>query len=177
MAMIGTHRTVQSRIACEISQVLGSITYDDAIRLPYTTASIKEAQRLYPVIGMSLSRKAPADGMHVNGVYFPPGTTVGCNPVSLHRNSDVFGPMAEEFIPDRWLDDDLTKGMERYNLTWGGGSRSCPGKHLAELVLYKAVPALIKEFEVEAKLPPEHDIRYFFMAMLSGVKVRFIPRN
>jgi cytochrome P450 len=95
----------------------------------------------------------------------------------LHRNSEVFGPNADDYLPERWLADDAeaVRAMERYNLTWGGGTRMCPGRHLAEMVLYKVVPALIREFDIDVVvMPREEDVKYYFMAMLTGVKVRFV---
>jgi cytochrome P450 len=177
MAMIGSHPDVQARIADEIVQTVHPMRFENAVRLQYTQASIKEAQRLYPVIGMSLPRKVPAGGLDVHGRYFPAGTTVGCNPFALHRNSNIFGDDVGDFKPERWLDAEAAKAMERYNLTWGGAPRNCPGRHLAELIMYKAVPALIKEFRVEVTMPPEGSMRFYFLAMMTDVRVRFIPRE
>ncbi|KAM7223106.1 Cytochrome P450 monooxygenase sdnT [Rhypophila decipiens] len=199
MAMIGSHPDVQDKILDELRRHgyfprtptstnkdqqpdVGqtNIDSDAAASLSYTMASIKEAQRLYPVIGMSLSRKVPKSGLSVNGVYIPPGTTVGCNPVSLHRNTAIFGDNASNFKPERWLQDDreARRAMERYNLTWGGGGRTCPGRHLAEMVVWKVVPALLREFEVVVtKMPCDEEVEYYFMAMLTGVRAKFIPRT
>lgn len=179
MAMIGSHPDVQQKVTEEVRHTSDAVTYDSAARLRYTQASIKEAQRLHPVIGMSLSRKVPAGGVSLDGRFFPSGTTVGCNPVSLHRNPDIFGVDADEYNPDRWVqedDDARVRMMERINLTWGGGARYCPGRHLAELVVYKVVPALLKEFDLEITvLPEESKLPCYFMAMLTGVKARFLP--
>ena len=66
--------------------------------------------------------------------------------------------------------------MERTNLTWGGGSRSCPGRHLAELVVNSVVPALMREFDLEITAMPEgSEMPCYFMAMLTGVRARFVP--
>ncbi|KAK3395140.1 cytochrome P450 [Podospora didyma] len=187
MAMIGSHPDVQRKIASEVrhdSINSGSNEQHDnsavVVPYPYTLASIKEAQRLYPVIGMSLSRRVPAGGMTIQGRYFQAGTTVGCNPVALHRNTDIFGPDADKYRPERWfLSSTKTqriRAMERYNLTWGGGGRTCPGRHLAEMVIHKIVPALLKEFDVEVTyIPPDEEVKYYFMAMLTGVRARFVP--
>jgi cytochrome P450 len=106
---------------------------------------------------------------------------VGCNPVSLHRSAEIFGHDADDFRPARWLtggDPTRIRDMERYNLTWGGGARSCPGRNLAQLVLCKVVPTLFREFDIEVvEMPAEDDVKYYFMAMLTGVKVRFLPRS
>lgn len=181
MAMIGSHPGVQSRVAGEVRRSTETISSDNAVRLRYTQASIKEAQRLHPVIGMSLSRTVPVGGVHLHGSFFPAGTTVGCNPAALHRNPEIFGVDADTYNPDRWLQDDdpvQLRMMERTNLTWGGGSRSCPGRHLAELVVNKVVPALLREFDLEiTTMPDEREMPCYFMAMLTGVRAKFIPVN
>lgn len=184
MAMIGSHPSTQRRVAHEVRASTDStadpMSYTAVARLPFTQATIKEAQRLYPVIGMSLPRRVPAGttGMRAHGHHFPPGTTVGCNPASLHRNADIFGVDAGEFNPDRWLrPGGDVRAMERYNLTWGGGARRCPGRHLAEMIVYKVVAALVREFDLEVRVPPEEEMPVYFMAMLTGVKVRFLPRR
>lgn len=176
--MIASHPKSMKQVAEELRNAARPVSLETASALPYTQACIKEAQRLHPVIGMSLPREVPAGGLRIHGHYFPAGTTVGCNPVSLHRNPDIFGPDAEAFKPDRWLDANLdTNAMKRYNLTWGGGARTCPGRHLAELILSKAVATLVREFDIRVDFPPEEDMPFYFMAMLSGVKARFSPRD
>lgn len=179
MALLGSHQDVQARVSQEVLDAIEPGQYSAATRLPIMQALIKEVKRLYPVISMSLPRKVPTGGLHLHGFYFPPDTTVGCNPVALHRNTDVFGPDSHLFSMDRWLtaDPDTTRNMERVSLSWGGGSRSCPGRHLAELVVFKVIPALVKEFRIEAVLPPEDEGRSYFLSMLTGVKTRFIERH
>jgi cytochrome P450 len=179
-AMMGSHPHVQEHLVEELEALpVGSISCDAAAFSPYTMAVIKEAQRLFPAIGMSLPRTVPAGGMRVHSHYFPPGTTVGCNPISLHRNPDIFGADAELFRPERWLeaDPETRRLMERYNLTWGGGTRTCPGRNLAEMILHKVVPALIREFEITAKVPRDEDMPMYFMAMMTGVKATFWQRG
>ncbi|KAL2193255.1 cytochrome P450 [Corynascus similis CBS 632.67] len=175
MAMIGSHHEVRRRVVDEVRHGPSIKESDNCPHLQYTRASIKEAQRLHPVIGMSLSRKVPRPGLSLHGHFFPAGTSVGCNPVGLHLQAEIFGDDATNYNPDRWLQNDLVvRQMERINLTWGGGARSCPGRHLAELVLHKVVPALLKEFDLEITfMPKETEMPCYFMSMLSGVKARF----
>ncbi|KAK7420437.1 hypothetical protein QQZ08_010424 [Neonectria magnoliae] len=179
IAMVGSREDVQARVTKEILETNSPSEYVTASRLPLLQALIKESKRLYPVVGMSLPRKAPQAGLRLHDIFFPPGTTVGCNPVALHRNTDVFGPDSYEFRMDRWIDADLetTRNMERFNLSWGGGSRTCPGRHLAELIVFKVVPALVREFEIKVSIPPEDEIPSYFLSMLTGVKVRFVERQ
>ncbi|KAF7554635.1 hypothetical protein G7Z17_g2810 [Cylindrodendrum hubeiense] len=178
IAMVGSREDVRDKVTNEVLEAATPTEYSTATRLPLLQALVKETKRLYPVISMSLPRKVPRGGLHLHDVFFPPGTTVGCNPVALHRNVEVFGSDSSEFRMDRWIDADpeTARNMERFSLSWGGGSRTCPGRHLAELVVFKVVPALVKEFEIEASIPPEDDIPSYFLSMLTGVKARFIER-
>ena len=243
LAMIGSHPAVQDRVAQEVGPHLketGTVPFDaTAKELKYTLAAIKEAQRLHPVIAMSLSRTVPrtmtkegagGGGTVINGYWIPSGTTVGCNPVALHRNREIFGEDAGRYNPDRWLpgggravsiaasgskadaDSDLkpisdltttpdtgsnpasnhsTSNLEEddadrkrlremlhLNLTYGGAPRTCPGRHLAELIVWKVVPRLIAEFKVEVtRMPEDEEGERFFMSMLTGVGVRFLERG
>ncbi|KAB5549552.1 cytochrome P450 [Coniochaeta sp. 2T2.1] len=178
IAMISSHPASKNRVLEEVDHVPAPTSFDTTSSLSYTQACIKEAQRLHPVIGMALPRRVPAGGAYIHGHYFPAGTTVGCNPISLHQNGDIFGADADVYNPGRWFDETLdTRAMKRYNLTWGGGARTCPGRHLAELILHKVVPTLMREFDIQVDIPPEEDMPFYFMAMLSGVKARFLPRN
>ncbi|KIH93230.1 benzoate 4-monooxygenase cytochrome p450 [Sporothrix brasiliensis 5110] len=191
VAMIGSHPDAFQTVADEVRALKGNnktvcSARDAMAKVPFTAASIKEAQRLHPAIGMSLSRVVP-DGppVELHGHVLPPGTIVGCSPPALHRNREVFGQDADEFRPGRWLDaqrkeelDPLQRRlMERINLTWGGGARTCPGRYLAELVVYKAVVALVRNFDIEATMPADEDIRYYFLAMLNGARARFHVRE
>ncbi|KAF7188095.1 Cytochrome P450 monooxygenase [Pseudocercospora fuligena] len=179
LSMLGSHAEAQDQVRGEVLQqeyVKGD-GYANTCTLTYTEACIKEAQRLHPVIGMSLSRTVPANGTKIDGFYFPPGTTVGCSPVALHRNPEIFGPEVKEYRPDRWRKGDHAKIMDRCNLIWGGGARNCPGRALAELIVQRVVSTLIKEFEISVVMPAEEDMPMYFMAMLSGVKACFRARD
>ncbi|KAL8376826.1 hypothetical protein RB595_007784 [Gaeumannomyces hyphopodioides] len=176
MAMLGSSPGVQDRVARD-QQGLANAGSGNWSPAPYTVAAVKEAQRLYPVIGMSLPREVPVGGTRLHGTFLPAGTTVGVNPVSLHRNEQIFGPDAHLFNPERWLDSAKSRAMDRCNLTWGGGARTCPGRHLAELILHRTVARLILEFEVTCDVPADEDVCFYFMAMLTGVRARFRARN
>ncbi|EME79872.1 uncharacterized protein MYCFIDRAFT_166309, partial [Pseudocercospora fijiensis CIRAD86] len=153
LSMLGSHAEAQDQVRDEVQDYARIDCYANACTLTYTQACIKEAQRLHPVIGMSLSRTVPANGTEIDGFYFPPGTTVGCSPVALHQNPEIFGLDARDFRPDRWLKEDDAKIMDRYNLIWGGGARTCPGRALAEMIVQRVVSTLIKEFEIKVSMP------------------------
>lgn len=117
--------------------------------MPYLQASIKEALRMHPAVGLLLERHVPKDGIELDGQYFPEGTIVGVNPWVAARSKEVYGMDADVFRPDRWLDADpeQLKAMERANLTFGSGARSCIGKNISMLEIAKLVPQLLEHYE------------------------------
>ena len=69
-----------------------------------------------------MSKLAPPEGDEICGYFVPGGTKVGCSAKAVHRNSDLFGPDANAFRPERWLlapsaSIDLPKGGEGSNWT------------------------------------------------------------
>jgi cytochrome P450 len=92
-----------------------TIQYHEAVRLPYLVACCKEGMRLHPSVGMTMPRHVPAGGFAISGAWFPEGTRVGINAAVVHRDRNIFGDDAEEFVPERWFRKEATQ-MERYLL-------------------------------------------------------------
>ena len=131
-----THPPVLERLRRELDQAIKEgrlsipVVYSDAIKLPYLCACFKEAMRLHPSVGLTLPRYVPVGGCEMNGYFFPEGVTLGINPAVLHYQSSVFGSDASEFKPERWLQEE-SGGLDKYLLTFGGGSRTCIGKNVS----------------------------------------------
>ena len=49
-------------------------TFREASELPFLCATIKEAMRLHPSVGLTMPRITPAGGLEVAGRHIPPGT-------------------------------------------------------------------------------------------------------
>ena len=134
------------------------VSYKDAQNLPYLDAVIRETFRLQPAVGLILERVVPGVGLVLpDGRFLPAGTIVGMNPYVLHRNEDVFGSSPDEFIPERWLKRS-SENVETYqarlsimngsDLTFGFGSRSCLGKNISLIEVYKLAVSLFLTYEV-----------------------------
>lgn len=151
---------VYARVQTEIDAAAPTfpVSYTVASNLPYLGATIKEVLRIFPTTGTELERTVKADGLVLpTGHRLPAGAIVGLNAWPLHRDSKVFGKDADEFRPDRWLQqpnepaeefDSRLKGMQRVILTFGAGPRACLGRHIAFLQLYKLIATLFGLFEV-----------------------------
>jgi cytochrome P450 len=80
-----------------------------------------------------------------DGTFIPEGSQVGMNAWVVHLNS-VFGPDPKSSKPERWLkgeheNEEAYKGriaaMRRADLTFGHGSRTCIGKNISYMEIYK----------------------------------------
>ncbi|KAF2088868.1 cytochrome P450 [Saccharata proteae CBS 121410] len=105
------------------------VTLDEANQMPYLQATMYEALRLHPAVGMSLPRVVPAGGVEIDGRFLPAGTTVGVNPWVVHRNKEVYGEDVEAFRPERWLKED-NGDMHRFFFAFGSGARMCLGRNV-----------------------------------------------
>ncbi|KAL4963142.1 putative P450 monooxygenase [Aspergillus stella-maris] len=125
-------------------------TYNEVAKhLPFYRACVSEALRLHPSSSSILPRRVTAldPEIIVNGRRIPIGAQVGSNPFICHREKALYGEDAEDFNPDRWLGDpERVKLFDKYNLTFGAGTRVCLGKHFAMVMLYKAPVAPEREF-------------------------------
>ena len=128
----------------------GLVSWSESQRLPYLDAVIKEAFRLHPAPGLPFERIVPKAGAEICGERIAGGTIVGCNPWVIHRRPEIFGEDTETFRPERWLEvgKERRKIMEGNLIQFGLGSRTCIGKNISLLEIYKAVPSFLRRFEV-----------------------------
>lgn len=126
------------------------VRWTDVRDLPYLSAVIKEALRCHPAVGLVLETIVPPGGVTVAGEFLPAGTNVGCSAWTVHRDEKIFGPDAEVFLPERWIEASEAKQseMNSYLLAFGAGSRTYIGKNISLLEMHKLVPAVLRRFEV-----------------------------
>ncbi|KAL4965467.1 cytochrome P450 [Aspergillus stella-maris] len=130
----------------ELSEV---VQYSEAQNLPYLQACIKEAYRYHSSIGTNLPRVVPKGGLTIRGRYFTEGTLLSVNPWVIHRNTDIFGPDANSFNPERWLDKSRAGEMDYCLIHWGAGYNQCPGRNLAHFEITKVAATLLRDYDFE----------------------------
>lgn len=130
------------------------ITLARVTTLPYVSAVLNEALRLYPPVPSSLPRFVPKKGASVAGTWIPEGVSLSSNINNqychLHRlqTSVAVAPMAASrneknfrdplsFQPERFLDDPTFADDKKHaSQPFSFGSRNCVGK---KQVLYQSV--------------------------------------
>ncbi|KAI1638940.1 cytochrome P450 [Biscogniauxia mediterranea] len=140
-------------VSAKEGRVSDPIRFQEAQSLPYLQAVIKETLRMHPAVGSMLPRKVPKGGMHIAGYYFPEGTEIGANPWALHYSDDIYGPDPQSFRPERWLGSAKTSVMESMMFAFGAGSRTCIGKNISLLEMAKALPQIIRKFDMVLEHP------------------------
>ncbi|KAI6299158.1 hypothetical protein MCOR29_011034 [Pyricularia oryzae] len=152
----------------------GLVTWHESQRLPYLDACVKEAFRVHPAAGLPLERIVPEGGMEIAGHFVPGGTIVGVSAWVIHNNKDIFGEDVDVYRPERWLiDEELVKAagpagdevrareeqrikeMGGLMMQFGMGSRTCIGKNISLLEIYKLVPSLLRRFDIDFKDPQQ----------------------
>jgi cytochrome P450 len=158
--LLSKNKSALTKIRAEHDNVFGSdfSMASNAIKeqpqlinqLPFTTAVIKEALRLFP----------PASGLRegLPGVSFrdskgnqypTEGLTIWILHPSIHRNPRYW-PQADSFIPERWLveaDDPLYPPRGGWR-PFEFGPRNCIGQTLVMLDVKVALVMLIREFDI-----------------------------
>lgn len=130
----------------------GIVSWSESQTLVYLDACIKEAFRLHPAPGLPLERIVPAQGADICGERIPGGTIVGCNAWVIHRRPEIYGADVEIFRPERWIEAEKgkRKTMESCMLQFSMGARTCIGKNISLLEIYKLIPSFLRRFEVRS---------------------------
>lgn len=123
-AEVHSRPAIYARVIDEIKTAvrMGQISYpiptytEVAKSLPFFNACIRESMRLHPVTSVLLPREiTPLDPeIEIQGRNISLGVELAANPWISHRDKAVYGEGAEEFNPDRWLDDPVNvKELEK----------------------------------------------------------------
>ncbi|KAF2728738.1 cytochrome P450 [Polyplosphaeria fusca] len=159
--------------------------------VPYLNAIVKEAGRYYTVSSMSLPRKTMTD-ITWNGAIIPAKTMILINAQAGNHDTDFWGPDAGTFNPERHLSSSSaskswseTPSHPLTHLSFGAGSRSCPGSIIASKLMYSALFRLLSLYRISASetSPPNTDyvdynaIKSALVAIPRDFKIKLIPRE
>jgi len=138
-------------------------TVNDFDSMPYLLAVGKEILRVYPIV-IEIPRAPEVDdvlplskpivglsGKVYKELPVPAGTIVMISTFGYNLNKDVWGPDADEFRPERWLDmngkPESPIGVYGNLATFSGGHRSCIGWRFAVIELHTFLVTLVRQFD------------------------------
>lgn len=127
---------------------------EDLDALPYTTAVVKEALRLYPPTWLA-SRKV-VEPCELGGYELMPGQAVMFSSYVLHRDPR-WHPEPDRFRPERWLDGTTAELPRGAYFPFGSGPRVCPGAGFATMEMVLIVATMARRAHL--LLPQDHQVR------------------
>ncbi|GME30288.1 hypothetical protein PV09_09786 [Neofusicoccum parvum] len=181
-------RRAQAEVDCAyrdlgLERNSGDISFKDAERLPYLAAVIKESTRLHPSIQYQLPRYAPKGGVQIGEFFVREQTVCAINPVAMNRHKQIFGPDADHWRPERWIassveDEERIRHRTSLLTTFGMGSRSCVGKNLATVELFKFTAQFLRHFDAELLNPEKPwETKTQWFSMQSNFWIRLKTRD
>ncbi|CAI5740350.1 unnamed protein product [Peronospora destructor] len=147
---------VENKLRAELLEKLPKLamspTYvpsmDEVQGLVYLEATIRELLRLQTPVPFTM-RECVHDTVFSDGTFVPKGTNVGMCHFGAARRTEVWGPDAAEFKPERFVDAQTGKLLHtpsaKFN-AFSGGQRVCIGKALAMLEMKMVITILIGRF-------------------------------
>lgn len=183
--LLATHKDVQARLREEVRNALPndpaldpSFDFSGVLeKLPLLNAVCSETLRLYPTVPITI-RIAIRDS-HLAGHPIPRGTEVVICPWAVNRNPEFWGPDADAFRPERWIDDGKPNNSggadSNYCLmTFLHGPRSCIGQNFAKAELRCLLASFVTSFEWDLDMKVEEVIPAGVITIKprDGLKVR-----
>ncbi|GIZ44509.1 hypothetical protein CKM354_000770600 [Cercospora kikuchii] len=141
----------------EVDNVIGSgpVEFKHMSKLPYIEAVFRESLRLAPTaVGFTVGPKSTKEPAVLGGKYVLPGDAkITALLTKSGRDPAVFGEDANEFRPERMLDDNF----KRYPLgAWkpfGNGKRGCIGRPFAWQEALLAMALILQNFNLRMADP------------------------
>ncbi|KAI9924943.1 hypothetical protein ASPWEDRAFT_162858 [Aspergillus wentii DTO 134E9] len=140
-----------------------NITFASLKSCQYLQHCMNEVLRLYPVVPMNRRTAVRDTTLPLGGgpdgsqpVYVTKGQAVMYNVHILHRRKDLWGPDADSFIPERWVNRKVTWDYLPFN----GGPRICIGQQFALTEAGYVLVRLLQRFDGIEDVHPEQKIRH-----------------
>ncbi|CAK5284767.1 unnamed protein product, partial [Mycena citricolor] len=175
---------VLQRLQDEVFSAFGTDgvpTLQDLRSLKYIRAVLNESLRLWPVIPVN-SRKSTKDAFwpglepEDEPYYIPAGTRCSFSTFILHRRPDLWGPDADVYDPDRFLDERYQKYVAPNPyifLPFSAGPRICMGSQVAYDEAGFFLVRLLQRFQGGISLALDCQPAESVMPPSSREKVRF----
>lgn len=187
--IIGLHPEVQARIQTEVDSLYEALisgnqtdinnNNDDGskldedlslsdMKLPYTEACVKEAQRLYPSVAV-FTRVTESEFKINQSTIIPAGVNIGIFPSIIHMNPEYF-PEPEKFRPERFMTKD--KRHPFAFVPFSAGPRNCIGQKFALLEEKALLAKIFRKFNITSLDPRETVVPCASLITKSNMAIR-----
>ncbi|KAJ7780309.1 cytochrome P450 [Mycena maculata] len=165
MAMI-LYPETQKKAQEEIDRVVGRDrlpVFRDHGNLPYVRALVKETMRWRGVAPLGVPRRLAQDDYY-EGHFLPKDTICIVNVWHLNHDPEVYGPNADEFVPERHLDSEgrlqpaFPDTKDESHHTYGFGRRICVGRYVSNNSMFIEIASLLWSFNIGAGRNQEGNI-------------------
>nr|XP_053641055.1 cytochrome P450 2D14-like [Cherax quadricarinatus] len=134
--LIAKHSAVQQKVQQELDEVVGRDrlpSYSDVDQLPYTRATIHEAQRLFDLIAIFI--RCAAEDCKFAGYDIPKGTVLLANAEEVMSDPKLW-KNPHEFDPENFLNAEGKYVKNEGFFPFGIGRRVCVGESLARMQIF-----------------------------------------
>jgi len=145
---------IQDKLRAEVlEKIPDKITPDSIKELTYLDCLIRETMRAHsPVISLQ-SRVPRDDNMIVGNIKVPKGFFVSVDLITIAYDPKIWGD-PENFRPERWYSENLTKEQRSAWIPFGYGPRICLGMNFSLLEQKVFLINLVKRFK-QIRLSPK----------------------
>ncbi|KAF9360881.1 serine/threonine protein kinase, CMGC, dual-specificity [Mortierella sp. AD094] len=166
------------RLQKEIDDVLGDElpTYESSKKMKYAEACLHEALRLYPSVPRNL-KVCVEDDILPNGVEIKKGESFLWSSWTMGRDTNIWGPDAKEFNPDRWLQGEMVSPTKFP--AFHAGPRTCLGQQFATIEAITFMSILFRRFNFEL-VDPNREVEYaagLTLPVANGLPIRVSRRE
>ncbi|KXN89724.1 Cytochrome P450 3A12 [Leucoagaricus sp. SymC.cos] len=148
--LLAVNKGAQDKLREEVAPVLAANPrpeYRSLKELQWLDCVVMESLRVLPPVPMTFRKAAKDD--HIDGVFVPAGTILYVPIRVINTWQAIWGPDAEEFHPERWLDLPKSYNSQYSLLSFIVGPHACIGKTMAIIEMKTVLASLIANFEFD----------------------------